>query len=49
MKKFWQQLLANNSQATHKSPLNEVIDFQEDVTRVRLATQNVAEALERIS
>lgn len=40
---------SGDHRSSHKSPLNEIIDFQEDVLRVRLATQNVAEALEKIS
>ena len=40
---------AESHRGTHKLPLNEVIDFQEDVLRVRLATQNVQEALERLA
>ena len=46
------QLMSGNAEAhrgTHRLPLNEVIDFQEDVLRVRLATQNVQEALERLA
>lgn len=51
VKTFFRQLRESTggiTKNTHKSPLNEVIDFQEDVLRVRLATQNVQEALERL-
>lgn len=50
VKKFFQQILSANesNKATHKSPLNKTIDFQEDVLRVRLATQNVIDALDKI-
>jgi hypothetical protein len=37
VKKFFMQLMENTKDAskpTHKSALNEVIDFQEDVLRV---------------
>ena len=31
----------DDSKPTHKSALNEVIDFQEDVLRAKIATQAV--------
>jgi len=49
VKNFFEQLKENTGSVPktgHKLALNEAIDFQDDLLRVRLATQNVQEALE---